>query len=107
MISCTGLTASVLACSPAQADSAAAAAATIRQEETSWIEALAAGQIDATVSYYGDGALLLAPNAPIARPKSRFARPDADIRVRFRQGRPSLARPPRWTCPAPVTWPTP
>ena len=30
MISCTGLTASVLACSPAQADSAATAAATIR-----------------------------------------------------------------------------
>ncbi|MGB8229844.1 MAG: hypothetical protein WA731_04920 [Pseudonocardiaceae bacterium] len=72
MISCTGLTASVLACSPAQADSAAAAAATIRQEETSWIEALAAGQIDATVSYYGDGALLLAPNAPIAQTKEQI-----------------------------------
>ena len=71
MISCTGLTASVLACSPAQADSAAAAA-TIRQEETSWIEALAAGQIDATVSYYGDGALLLAPNAPIAQTKEQI-----------------------------------
>lgn len=57
---------------PAQADSAAAAAATIRQEETSWIEALAAGQIDATVSYYGDGALLLAPNAPIAQTKEQI-----------------------------------
>src|SRR6476661_2881203 len=45
MISCTGLTASVLACSTAPADSTAEAAATIRQEETSWIKDLGARQI--------------------------------------------------------------
>ena len=65
MVSCTGL----LACSTAPPDSTAEAAATIRQEETSWIKALGARQIDATISYYGDGALLLPPNAPIARTK--------------------------------------
>lgn len=72
MISCAGLTASALACSTAPADSTAGAAATIRQEETAWLKAIGAGQIDATVSYYGDGALLLAPNAPIARTKERI-----------------------------------
>jgi ketosteroid isomerase-like protein len=72
MISCAGLTASVAACSTAQADSTAGAAAAIRQEETSWLKAIGAGQIDATVSYYGDGAVLLAPNAPIARTKEQI-----------------------------------
>jgi ketosteroid isomerase-like protein len=68
MVSCTGL----LACSTAPTDSTAEAAATIRQEETSWIKALGARQIDATISYYGDGALLLPPNAPIARTKAQI-----------------------------------
>jgi ketosteroid isomerase-like protein len=72
MISCTGLTASVLACSTAPAESTAEAAATIRQEETSWIKDLGATQIDATISYYGDGAVLLAPNAPIAQTKEQI-----------------------------------
>ena len=72
MISCTGLTASVLACSTSPADSTAEAAATIRQEETSWIKDLGARQIDATISYYGDGAVLLAPNAPIAQTKEQI-----------------------------------
>ena len=68
VVSCTGL----LACSTAPAGSTAEAAATIRQEETSWIKALGARQIDATISYYADGALLLAPNAPIARTKEQI-----------------------------------
>jgi ketosteroid isomerase-like protein len=67
-VSCTGL----LACSTGPTDSTAEAAATIRQDEASWIKDLGTRQIDATISYYGDGALLLAPNAPIARTKEQI-----------------------------------
>ncbi len=56
-----------LACSsPAPSDSRAAAEAAIRQADDASIKAIAAKQLDATVSFYDEGASLFAPNAPIA-----------------------------------------
>lgn len=71
---CVGLVASMLACSNAADSSQASAAATIQREEADWLKAIAAGQLDATVSYYGDGAVLLAPNVPIARTEVEIRR---------------------------------
>ena len=69
---CASLAVSLLACSQASADSQAGTKATIEREETAWLKAIAAGQVDATVSYYGDGAVLFAPGAPIARTKDEI-----------------------------------
>ncbi|MGH3697474.1 MAG: YybH family protein [Pseudonocardiaceae bacterium] len=63
---------SLLACAQAPADTQAGTKATIEREETAWLKAIAAGQLDATVSYYGDGAVLFAPSAPIARTKDEI-----------------------------------
>lgn len=69
---CAGLAMSMLACSTAPAPAQAGAETTIHQQETAWLKAIGNRQLDATVSYYGDGALLLAPNAPIARTKEEI-----------------------------------
>jgi ketosteroid isomerase-like protein len=71
---CVGLVVSMLACSKAAGNSPAGAEATIQREEADWLKAIGTGQLDATVSYYGDGALLLAPNVPIARTKEEIRR---------------------------------
>jgi ketosteroid isomerase-like protein len=77
-ISCIGLAASTLACSKFPAENTNAgnertqAEATIRQQDDAWLKAIGAKQLDATMSYYGDGAVLLAPNAPIARTKEEI-----------------------------------
>ncbi len=68
---CAGLAVAIPACAPAPADPPVIET-TIRSEETAWLKAIGAGQLDATVSYYADGALLLAPNAPIARTKAEI-----------------------------------
>jgi ketosteroid isomerase-like protein len=70
-VGCVGLAASTLACARAPADSLPSDT-TIRQEEEIWLKAITERKLDATVSYYGDGALLLAPNAPIARTKEEI-----------------------------------
>jgi ketosteroid isomerase-like protein len=56
-----------IACSgPAPSDSRAADEAAIRQTDDSWLKAIAAKQLDATVSFYDERASLFVPNAPIA-----------------------------------------
>jgi len=78
VIGCIGLAVSTLACSklPAentdQGNERTRAEAAIRQQDDAWLKAIGARQLDATVSYYGDGAVLLAPNAPIARTKDEI-----------------------------------
>jgi ketosteroid isomerase-like protein len=76
---CACLAVSVLACSKAPADSSADTAATIRQQEAASLKAIGNRQFDATLSYYGDGALLLAPNAPIARTQEEIRQTRAQI----------------------------
>jgi ketosteroid isomerase-like protein len=77
-ISCIGLALSTLACSkyPAennnQQSQQAQIAATIRQQEDAWFKAIQARQLDATVSYYGNGAILSAPNLPDVRTKDEI-----------------------------------
>lgn len=77
-ISCIGLAVSTLACSkyPAennnQQSQQAQVAATIRQQEDAWFKAIQARQLDATVSYYGNGAILSAPNLPDAHTKDEI-----------------------------------
>ncbi len=56
-----------IACSgPAPLDSRAAEEAAIRQADAASLQAIAAKQLDATVSFYDDAASLFIPNAPIA-----------------------------------------
>jgi ketosteroid isomerase-like protein len=71
LVGCVGLAATMLACTKAPADSLTSDA-TIHREEEIWLKAITARNLDTTVSYYGDGALLLAPNAPIARTKEEI-----------------------------------
>jgi ketosteroid isomerase-like protein len=77
-IGCIGLAASTLACSKLPAENTSSqnertqAQAAIRQQDDAWLKAIGAKQLDATVSYYGNGAVLLAPNAPIARTKDEI-----------------------------------
>jgi ketosteroid isomerase-like protein len=71
---CIGLAASVLACSKPADNPPAAAEATIQRNEAAWLKAIGTRQLDATVSYYGDGAVLLAPNVPIAQTKEEIRR---------------------------------
>ncbi|MEK7404968.1 MAG: DUF4440 domain-containing protein [Acidobacteriota bacterium] len=55
-----------LACfSPAPSDSRAADEAAIRQADEASLKAIAAQQLDATVSFYDEGASISIPNAPI------------------------------------------
>ncbi len=55
-----------VACSsPAPADSRAADEAAIRQADAASLKAIAAKQLDATLSFYDEGASLFIPNAPI------------------------------------------
>lgn len=78
LVGCVGLAASMLACTKAPADPLANDATiqreeeTIQREEEIWLKAITERKLDTTVSYYGDGALLLAPNAPIARTKEEI-----------------------------------
>jgi ketosteroid isomerase-like protein len=58
----------------ASGNSPADAEATIQRQEAAWLKAIGTRQLDAAVSYYGDGAVLLAPNAPIARTKEEIRR---------------------------------
>ena len=56
-----------IACSgPAPSDSRAADEAAIRQTDDAWLRAIAAKQLDATVSFYDETASLFVPNAAIA-----------------------------------------
>lgn len=79
-IACIGLAVSTSACSklPAennnQGNQRAQVEAAIRQQEDGQIKAIGARQLDATVSYYADGAIVSAPNAPDARTKDEYRR---------------------------------
>lgn len=68
---CTCLALSMLSCAKAPG-SQAQTEETIRQQQAAWEEAIGARQLDATVSYYADGAVLLPSNAPIARTKEEI-----------------------------------
>jgi ketosteroid isomerase-like protein len=79
-IGCIGLAASTLACSKLPAENnnrgneRTQAEAAIRQQEDGQIKAIGARQLDTTVSYYADGAILSAPNAQDARTKDEIRR---------------------------------
>lgn len=53
-------------------DSRAADEAAIREADAASLRAIAAKQMDATVSYYDEGASILTPNAPIATGRERI-----------------------------------
>jgi ketosteroid isomerase-like protein len=74
LIGCIGLSGSLLACGKSDntAEQRKQAEAAIRQQDDAWLKAIGGRQLDATVSYYADGAVLLAPNAPIARTKDEI-----------------------------------
>jgi ketosteroid isomerase-like protein len=79
-ISCIGLAVSTLACSKLPAENSnrgnerTQAEAAIRQQEDGQIKAIGARQLDATLSYYADGAVVSAPNSPDARTKDEYRR---------------------------------
>ncbi len=58
LTACAGAAISAAACSQAPADTPAIETK-IRSEEAAWLKAIDRGQLDATVSYYADGALLM------------------------------------------------
>jgi ketosteroid isomerase-like protein len=75
LIGCLGLSMCLLACGKSDnntGEQRKQAEAAIRQQDDAWLKALGGRQLDATVSYYADGAVLLAPNAPIARTKDEI-----------------------------------
>jgi ketosteroid isomerase-like protein len=70
-----GLSMSLLACGKSTdntGEKQKQAEAAIRQQDDAWLKAIGGRQLDATVSYYADGAVLLAPNLPIARTKDEI-----------------------------------
>jgi ketosteroid isomerase-like protein len=77
---CIGLAVSTSACSklPAennsQGNERAKTEATIRQQEDGQLKAISARQLDTTVSYYADGAVVSAPNGLDARTKDEIRR---------------------------------
>lgn len=79
-ISCIGLAVSTSACSKLAAENnnqgseRAKAEAAIRQQEDGQLKAISARQLDTTVSYYADGAVVSAPNSPDARTKDDYRR---------------------------------
>jgi ketosteroid isomerase-like protein len=84
-IGCIALAVSTLACSKFPAENTSSqndrtqAQAAIRQQEDAAIKAIEARQLDATVSYYSNGAVLSAPNAPDARTKDEIRQTWAQI----------------------------
>lgn len=63
---CAGLVLMPTACSgPVSSDSRAADEAAIRQSDAASLKAIAAKQLDTTVSFYEEGASVMIPNAPI------------------------------------------
>jgi ketosteroid isomerase-like protein len=77
-IGCLALVVSTSACSALPAENndsgndRTRAEAMIRQQDDAWLNAIGTKQLDATMSYYADGAVLLAPNAPIAQNKEEI-----------------------------------
>jgi ketosteroid isomerase-like protein len=63
----------VTACSgPVASDARAADEAAIREADAASIKAIAAKEVEATVSYYDDGASILMPNAPVVTGKEEI-----------------------------------
>jgi uncharacterized protein (TIGR02246 family) len=62
---CVGIAALLNACSGPTSDSRVADEAAIREADAASLRAIAAKQVDATVSFYDEQASILMPNAPI------------------------------------------
>jgi ketosteroid isomerase-like protein len=62
---CVGIAAMLTACSGPTSDSRVADEAAIREADAASLRAIAAKQVDATVSFYDEQASILMPNAPI------------------------------------------
>ena len=56
----------VTSCAPTAGDSSAADASRIRALDEQWSATAARNDLDGTVAFYADDAVLLAPNAPVA-----------------------------------------
>jgi ketosteroid isomerase-like protein len=63
-IACAGIAGMLTACSGPTSDSRVADEAAIREADAASLRAIAAKQVDATVSYYDEQASILMPNAP-------------------------------------------
>jgi ketosteroid isomerase-like protein len=59
----------IASCSQTATDSRPEAEAAVRAADEQWSAAAAKNDVDATVSYYSDDAVLMPPNAPIATEK--------------------------------------
>jgi uncharacterized protein (TIGR02246 family) len=66
---CVALILLASGCNQQAPDTRAADESAVRDADTQWSKAAAANDLDATVSYYSDDAVLLPPNAPIATGK--------------------------------------
>jgi uncharacterized protein (TIGR02246 family) len=62
---CVGIAAMLTACSGPTSDSRVSDEAAIREADAASLRAIAAKQVDATVSFYDEQASILMPNAPI------------------------------------------
>lgn len=70
---CGCLVVLTVACSaPAPVDSRPTEEAAIRKDDDAWLKAIAAKDLDGTVSFYDENASLFVPNAPIATGKAEI-----------------------------------
>lgn len=66
---CIALLTFTLACQRQAPDTRAALESTLKELDAQWSKAAAAKDLDKTVSYYADDAIVLPPNAPVATTK--------------------------------------
>ena len=71
---CVGIAAMLTACSGPKSDSRVADEAAIREADAASLRAIAAKQVDATVSFYDEQASILMPNAPIVTGREEIRR---------------------------------
>jgi uncharacterized protein (TIGR02246 family) len=69
LCSCIALLLVASSCTQQMPDTRAADEATIRDLDVQWSKTAEAGDLEGTISYYSDDAVVLPPNAPIANTK--------------------------------------
>jgi uncharacterized protein (TIGR02246 family) len=70
LLGCLAILLFTTACNPTPADTRAADEQTIKDLDAQWAKTAGSHDLDGTVSYYTDDAVLLPPNAPIAAGKA-------------------------------------
>ena len=84
-------------------DTRAADEAALRDADAQWAKTAASEDVDATIAFYSDDAIVLPPNARATTDKQRFAPfgPSYSRRAHFSRGRPRRSK-----SPAPTIWVT-